>query len=92
MITNECGRTTYQITPEALSDLYKHHLSDVIKRRIPNHSLFEAYVQYCFSPKHTTGSQLLEVRRDKREREAFAALHDEEPMPQEDEGADHVDS
>jgi hypothetical protein len=44
-------------------------------RRIPNHSLFEAYVQYCFSPKHTTGEQLLEVRRDKREREAFAALH-----------------
>lgn len=91
-ITNECGRTTYQITPEALSDLYKHHLADLIKRRIPNHSLFEAYVQYCFSPKHTTGSQLLEVRRDKREREAFAALHDQQPLPQCDEGEDHVDS
>lgn len=91
-IANECGRTTYQITPEALSDLYKHHLADLIKRRIPNHSLFEAYVQYCFSPKHTTGSQLLEVRRDKREREAFAALHDQEALPQCDEGEDHVDS
>jgi hypothetical protein len=43
------------------------------KRRIPNHTLFEAYLQYCFSPKHTTGEQLLEVRRDKRERAAFAA-------------------
>jgi hypothetical protein len=62
---------------KAGSDFYKHHLQDLLKRRIPNHSLFEAYVQYCFSPKHTTGEQLLEVRRDKREREAFAALHDE---------------
>lgn len=91
-ITNECGCVAYQITPEALSDLYKHHLADLIKRRIPNHSLFEAYVQYCFSPKHTAGSQLLEVRRDKREREAFAALHDQDPLPQNDEGDDYVDS
>jgi hypothetical protein len=32
-----------------------------------------AYVQYCHSPKHTVGEQLLEVRRDKRERTAFSA-------------------
>ena len=76
-ITRQGSRTIHRITPEALSDFYKHHLQDLLKRRIPNHSLFEAYVQYCFSPKHTTGEQLLEVRRDKREREAFAALQDE---------------
>jgi hypothetical protein len=70
--------------PEALSALYKNHLEDLLKRRIPNHSLFEAYVQYCFSPKHTTGEQLLEVRRDKREREAFAALHNGENFSQDD--------
>ena len=53
--------------------LYKQHHGDVLKRGIPNQALFEAYVQYCFSPKHTVGEQLLEVRRDKRERAAYAA-------------------
>lgn len=87
-ITKQDSRISYRITPEALSALYKHHLQDLLKRRIPNHSLFEAYVQYCFSPKHTTGEQLLEVRRDKREREAFAALQGGEPFSQEDEEDD----
>jgi hypothetical protein len=87
-ITKQGSRTMCRITPEALGALYKHHLQDLLKRRIPNHSLFEAYVQYCFSPKHTTGEQLLEVRRDKREREAFAALHNREPFSQEDEEDD----
>jgi hypothetical protein len=73
-VTKRGDLNMYRITPEALAALYKHHLHDLLKRRIPNHMLFEAYVQYCFSPKHTTGEQLLEVRRDKREREAFAAL------------------
>ena len=36
-------------------------------------ALFEAFYNYCFVPKHTIGTQLLAVRRDKREREAFAA-------------------
>lgn len=81
-ISTEHGRTSYQIMPEALSALYRHHLPDLMKRRIPNYSLFEAYVQYCFSPKHTIGVQLLEVRRDKREREAFAELHDGENFSQ----------
>jgi len=77
-IKQEGNRSWYQITPEALTDLYRRHLPDLLKRRIPNHSLFEAYVQYCFSPKHTTGTQLLEVRRDKRERTAFESLHNRE--------------
>lgn len=81
-ITKVGGRASYQITPEALSNFYKHHLQDLLRRRIPNHSLFEAYVQYCFSPKHTTGEQLLEVRRDKRERAAFAAVQNGEPFLQ----------
>ena len=72
-VTKQNNLKIYRITPEALTALYKHHLQDLLKRRIPNHTLFEAYVQYCFAPKHTTGEQLLEVRRDKREREAFAA-------------------
>ena len=72
-ITQQGSLTSFRITPEALSNFYKHHLQDLLKRRIPNHLLFEAYVNYCHSPKHTTGEQLLEVRRDKREREAFAA-------------------
>jgi hypothetical protein len=79
------NQNSYRITPEALAALYKQHLHDLLKRRIPNHTLFEAYVQYCFSPKHTTGEQLLDVRRDKREREAFAALKDGEARTHESE-------
>jgi hypothetical protein len=61
----------YSISPEALTYLYRNHLQAVLKRGIPNQSLFEAYVQYCFAPKHTVGEQLLSVRRDKRERAAY---------------------
>ena len=71
-VTGRGKRNAYTITPEALMHLYKHHLPDLLKRGIPNLSLFEAYVQYCYSPKHTVGEQLLDVRRDKRERAAFA--------------------
>jgi hypothetical protein len=67
-------RPSYSITPESLSNLYKRHLPDLLKRGIPNQSLFEAYLQYCYSPKHTLGEQLLDVRRDKRERAAYAAM------------------
>ena len=66
-------RHFYIITPEALTNLYKEHRSDLLKRGLRNQALFEAYLQYCFSPKHTVGEQLLDVRRDKRERAAFAA-------------------
>jgi hypothetical protein len=45
-------------------------------RRVPNIALFEAFYNYCFVPKHTIGTQLLTVRRDKREREAFAATQE----------------
>ena len=68
-------RRSYNITPEALAHAYKHHLPDLLKRGIPNQSLFEAYVQYVHSPKHTVGEQLLDVRRDKQERAAFAAIN-----------------
>jgi hypothetical protein len=71
-IVKHARRVDYEITAEALNALYKHHLPELLKRRIPNHSLFEAYLQYCFSPKHTIGEQLLDVRRDRRERAAFA--------------------
>jgi hypothetical protein len=79
------NRRSYVITPEALMSLYKHHHSDVLKRGIPNQALFEAYVQYCFSPKHTVGEQLLDVRRDKRERAAYAAAESKGPDPESDE-------
>jgi hypothetical protein len=88
-VTEHGGRNDYRITPEALAAFYKHHLQDLLKRRIPNHTLFEAYLQYCFSPKHTTGEQLLEVRRHKRQREAFAAMqNDEGPQEQSEEDDD----
>lgn len=68
----------YVITPEALSQLYKQHLPKLLARGAPNLTLFEAYLQYCYSPKHTLGSQLLDVRRDKKERAAFAARQDKQ--------------
>jgi hypothetical protein len=78
-------RLTHIITPESFRALYTHHLRDLLEqKRVPNVALFEAFYNYCFVPKHTIGTQLLTVRRDKREREAFAEaqeggeLHDEE--------------
>lgn len=67
-------RKSYIITPEALTLLYKNHLPKILGRGVRNQMLFEAYLQYCFSPKHTIGEQLLDVRREKKERAAFAAL------------------
>jgi hypothetical protein len=72
------SKRSYVITPEALALLYKHHLSKLLARGVPNLSLFEAYLQYCYSPKHTVGRQLLDVRRDKKERAAYAATQDNE--------------
>ena len=89
-ITKRGNRSEYRVTPEALTTLYKNHLQELLKRRIPNRALFEAYVQYCFSPKHTTGEQLLEVRHDKREREAFAALQAGAAYAQQSEEDDDV--
>ena len=67
-------RSSYVITPEAFRTLYSHHLNDLLtQKKIPNVALFEAFYNYCFVPKHTIGTQLLMVRRDKREREAYAA-------------------
>jgi hypothetical protein len=49
-------------------------------------------VQYCYSPKHTVGEQLLDVRRDKRERAAFAAATgDTVPNEEEEGGGDEDD-
>jgi hypothetical protein len=67
-------KQSYTITPEALTLFYKRHLPDVLKRGIPNQSLFQAYLEYCYSSKHTVGEQLLDVRRDKKERAAYAEL------------------
>jgi hypothetical protein len=70
-------RLSHIITPEAFRALYTHHLRDLLEqKRVPNIALFEAFYNYCFVPKHTIGTQLLTVRRDKREREAFAATQE----------------
>jgi hypothetical protein len=55
-----------------------------LQRGNPNQSLFEAYLLYCYSPKHTVGSQLLDVRRDKRERAAYAARNGNEDREESD--------
>ena len=49
------------------------------------------YVEYSFAPKHTAGEQLLDVRRDKREREAFAALGGQDTDDEEEEEGDESD-
>jgi hypothetical protein len=78
-------RQSYAITPEAFAHLYKKHLHDLLAtRRMSNLSLFEAFYQYCYMPKHTVGEQLLDVRRDKRERAAYAANDSGEATGEED--------
>ena len=84
-VTMRGGRQFHTVTPEGLQYLYKNHQRDLLNRGIRNLSLFEAYVQYCFSPKHTIGEQLLDVRRDKRERAAFAAANEAGRDPEEEE-------
>lgn len=75
-VTRKGERNNYTITPDDLNQLYKNHYFDLLRSGRSNLVLFEAYVQYCHSPKHTTGEQLLNVRRDKRESAAFEeALH-----------------
>ena len=72
-------RTSYTITPEAFRALYTRHLTELLaQKRIPSVALFEAFYNYCFVPKHTIGTQLLTVRRDKREREAYDAIQAED--------------
>jgi hypothetical protein len=91
-ITDRGKRRSYAITPEALIHLYKQHQLDLLKRGMSNLSLFEAYVQYCYSPKHTVGEQLLDVRRDKRERAAYAvATGDTVAQEDEADGGDEDD-
>jgi hypothetical protein len=84
-------RTSYTITAEALAHLYKRHLPDLLRCGLRNQSLFEAYVQYVHSPKHTVGEQLLDVRRDKRERAAFAAVQANGTPDDEEEGEEDGD-
>ena len=82
-------RQTHVITPEAFRALYTHHLRDLLEqKRIPNVALFEAFYNFCFVPKHTIGTQLLTVRRDKRERDAFAATQEGGEVDDEDDEND----
>ena len=60
-------------------------------RDMRNLALFEAYVEYCFAPKHTIGEHLLDVRRDKRERAAFAVAGGETPEEKEEGDEDSAD-
>ena len=89
-VTTEGRRPSYSITAEALANVYKHHLADLLKRGLRSQSMFEAYLQYLHAPKHTIGEQLLDVRRDKRERAAFAASQTNE-MPDEEAEDDEED-
>ncbi len=86
------ARRTYVITPEALNQMFKRHLSELLARGAPNLSLFEAYVQYCYSPKHTLGTQLLNVRRDKKERALYDALQNKAEGDEAEIDAEHDDS
>jgi hypothetical protein len=80
-VSTKGKRPIYTITPESLKHAYSHHLPDLLRRGLSNQSLFEAYVLYAYSPKHTVGEQLLDVRRDKKERAAFAfSLMGDTPM------------
>lgn len=86
-------KKTYSITPDAFAHLYKKHLHDLLAtRRISNLSLFEAFYQYLYMPKHTVGEQLLDVRRDKRERAAYDTAAREGETIQEDDDDDDFEA
>ncbi|HEV2322597.1 MAG TPA: hypothetical protein VGS10_01480 [Terracidiphilus sp.] len=70
-VVHEGKRRRYIITAEALKDFLRHHRDDLIRRGIRNLWQFEAYLEFCYVPKHTTGEQILDVRHDKKERAAF---------------------
>ena len=84
-------RPSYIITAEALAHAYKNHLADLLKRGVRSQSLFLAYLEYVHLPKHTIGEQLLDVRRDKRERAAFARSQANEVPREEDEKEEDED-
>jgi hypothetical protein len=54
-VSVEGKRRSYNITPEALTLLYKNHLPKILGRGLRNQALFDAYFRYCYSPKHTEG-------------------------------------
>jgi hypothetical protein len=87
-VNTKSKRHSYIITAEALTYAYKHHLADLLKRGVRSQSLFEAYLEYIHSPKHTIGEQLLNVRRDKRERAAFAKSQASDVPEEEEENDD----
>ena len=79
-VVHEGKRRRYIITAEALKDFLRHHRDDLKKRGIRNLWQFEAYLEFCYAPKHTTGEQTLDVRRDKKERAAFAEAKGREAL------------
>lgn len=75
-------RIVRYITSDAFVQFWKTHQRDILARRRFNYSYFEAFYLYCYSPKHTVGDQLLEVRSDKKERLAYANIeHKETTQP-----------
>ena len=67
------SRSIRYITPDAFVAFWKTYQEQVLTKRRFQFARFEAFYQYCYTPKHTVGEQLLKVRGDKRERLAFAA-------------------
>jgi hypothetical protein len=67
------SRSIRYITPDAFVTFWKTYQKEILTKRRFHFGRFEAFYQYCYTPKHTVGEQLLNVRSDKRERLAFAA-------------------
>jgi hypothetical protein len=57
----------YTITPEALALAYENHLADLLQRGVPNQRLFEAYIQYLHSSKHSDSDTSPAVGRNWQE-------------------------
>jgi hypothetical protein len=71
--TKHSDRSTYKIDPEAVSRLLIENLPELERRRVRSSTILQVYERYCYTPKHTTDKQLLQVREAKRERAAFEA-------------------
>ncbi|HTF72142.1 MAG TPA: hypothetical protein VK638_56685 [Edaphobacter sp.] len=64
-----------EISPDALQKCLRTHLDELQKRNIRSAAILSVFREYCYTPKHTIGEQLLQVREAKREQEAYESAN-----------------
>jgi hypothetical protein len=71
----QSNSVSYKISPDALQKCLRTHLDELQKRNIRSAAILSVFREYCYTPKHTIGEQLLQVREAKREQEAYESAN-----------------